>query len=294
MGTGSMYSGPTDVRRVVRPRRADSSKRDFGCLLVVGGCEIYSGAPALAGMAGLRTGSGLVVVAAPTSVASTVRAYSPNLIVRPLSNKVVNSRDMDELSKLLKSSDALVLGPGIGLDHETIEAIPAIVEMAAQNRKPTLIDADAIRALTDRRNLLREANAVITPHAGEFRAISGSDVPNDWRQRASICKKFATEYSCIVLLKGHNTVVSDGHNVKVNRTGNPGMAVGGTGDVLSGIIGAFLAQGADRFFSAVAGAYVHGLAGDLVRRRKGFHMVASDLIEALPTVLRRYDRESRR
>jgi len=294
MGTGIMNSGPADVKRVVRPRQPDSSKRDFGCLLVVGGSEVYSGAPALAGMAGLRTGTGLVVVAAPTSVASTVRAYSPNLIVRPLSGKVVNAGDMDELTKLLESSDALVLGPGIGLDHETREVIPTIVEMAAQKRKPTLIDADAIRALADRRSLLRGANAVITPHVGEFRAISGSDVPNGWRQRTTICKKFAMEYSCIVLLKGHNTVISDGRNVKVNRTGNPGMAVGGTGDVLSGIIGAFLAQGADRFFSAVAGAYVHGLAGDIVCKRKGFHMVASDLIEALPTVLRRYDRESRR
>jgi NAD(P)H-hydrate epimerase len=102
------------------------------------------------------------------------------------------------------------------------------------------------------------------------------------------------ENSCIVLLKGHNTVVSDGRRVKVNPTGNPGMAVGGMGDVLSGIIGAFLAQASDRFFSAVAGAYVHGLAGDLVRKRTGFHMVASDLVEALPTVLRPYDRERRR
>ena len=279
------------MKRIVTPRHSDSSKRDFGCLLVVGGSEVYSGAPALAGMAALRTGCGLVVIAAPTSVASTIRAYSPNLIVHPLSGNVVGPRCLGELRKLIESSDALVLGPGIGLDPKTRATVPSIVGMVAKSRKPVLIDADALRILADEKRLFREANAVITPHAGEFRAISGEKVPNGWRRRANVCKRFALKHSCIVLLKGHNTVVSDGHRVKVNRTGNPGMAVGGMGDVLSGIIGAFLAQGSDRFFSAVAGAYVHGLAGDLVRERTGFHMVASDLIEALPTVLRRYDRE---
>jgi NAD(P)H-hydrate epimerase len=243
-------------------------------------------------LAALRTGSGLVVIAAPSSVAPTIRAYSPNLIVHSLSGNNVSPCGVDELSKLFRSSDALVLGPGIGLNPETREAIPLIIETAAQNRKPILIDADAIRALSESKHLLRDANAVITPHVGEFRTICGMDVPNGLRQRAKLCKRFAMEYSVIVLLKGHNTVVSDGHHVKINRTGNPGMAVGGTGDVLSGIIGAFLAQGADRFFSAAAGAYLHGLAGDLVCKHKGFHMVASDLIEALPNVLQRYDRES--
>jgi len=294
IGGVNLYSGPADVKRVVRPRHPDSSKRDFGSLLVVGGSETYSGAPALAGMAALRTGCGLVVIAAPISVASTIRGYSPNLIVHALPDNVVSARCIDELSRMLESSDALVLGPGIGLNPDTRDAIHSIVELAAQNRKPILIDADAIRVLAERKSLLRDTSAILTPHAGEFKAVSGKDVPNGWRQRVMICKGFALEHSCIVLLKGHRTVVSDGHRVKVNSTGNPGMAVGGMGDVLSGIIGAFLAQGSDRFYSAVAGAYVHGLAGDLVRKRTGFHMLASDLIEALPTVLRKYDRESRR
>jgi len=294
MGGWNLYSGPADVKRVVRPRHPDSSKRDFGSLLVIGGSEVYSGAPALAGLAALRTGCGLAVIAAPSSVASTIRGYSPNLIVHALSGNVVSSRCMGELSRMLESSDAVVLGPGIGLNPDTREAVYSIVETAAQNRKPLLVDADAIRALSERKGLLRDARAIITPHVGEFRAISGKDVPNEWRERARVCKDFALENSCIVLLKGHRTVVSDGHRVKVNSTGNPGMAVGGMGDVLSGIIGAFLAQGSDRFYSAVAGAYVHGLAGDLVRKGTGFHMLASDLVEALPAVLRRYDRESRR
>jgi NAD(P)H-hydrate epimerase len=214
--------------------------------------------------------------------------------VHSLSGDVVSSDDVNKLRGLLGSSDALVLGPGIGLNRETRLVVPAIVEMASRTKKPILVDADAIRALADRKQDLKEANAVITPHAGEFKAISGIDVRYKKTERLTVCKKFAEDYSCILVLKGHDTVVSDGRRVKVNRTGNPGMAVGGTGDVLSGIIGAFLVQGADQFSAAVAGAYIHGLAGDLVRKRKGFHMLASDLIDALPDVLRRYDTEVRR
>jgi NAD(P)H-hydrate epimerase len=187
----------------------------------------------------------------------------------------------------------MVLGPGIGRSEETNKTILLLMEASAKARKPVLVDADALRALAESKRVLAKAKAVITPHAGEFKAISGEDAPQELRKRISLCKKFAADYSCVLLLKGHNTIVSDGNRTKVNPTGNPGMAVGGTGDVLSGIIGAFLAQGAERFQAAVAGAYVHGLTGDLVHRRKGFHMMASDLIEALPSVLQAYDRVQR-
>jgi len=258
--------------------------------LIVGGSDVYSGAPALAGLAALRTGCGLVVLAAPESVAGAIRGYSPNLIVHALSGRVITTRDLDELSSLTLSSTAVVLGPGIGRDPETKDAVPKIADLAAQGKKPLLVDADAIRALAGRQESLKRSSPVITPHAGEFRAISGIDAPNGWKARAPVCKKFAADHSCTLLLKGHDTVISDGRRVKVNPTGNPGMAVGGMGDVLSGIIGAFLAQGAPAFEAAVAGAYVHGLAGDIVFKRKGFHMLASDLVEALPEALKRHDR----
>ena len=286
-----MYSGLADMRNVVKPRGRYSSKRDFGCLLIVGGSEVYSGAPALAGMAALRTGVGLLMIAAPRSVAATIRGYSPNLIVHSLNSNVVSSERIDQLSRLLASSDALVLGPGIGRHPETVQAIPLIIEEARKERKPILIDADAIRALAEAREILKDV--LITPHAGEFKAISGVEAPQLWRDRLPICKKFAKEHSCVLLLKGHDTLVTDGSRAKVNHAGNPGMATAGAGDVLSGIIGAFLAQGVEPFSAAVAGAYIHGVAGDMVCREKGFHMVASDLIEALPAVLRRYDRSSK-
>ena len=287
-GRNSLFTSPREVRLVARVRNPYSSKRDFGSLLVVGGSDIYSGAPALAGMGALRTGAGLAVVAAPRSVSSSIRALSPNLIVHSLQGDVVSPADLPTLSKLLDRANALVLGPGIGLHVDTKAAVFSLLAKAHELRKPTLVDADALRAMEEHMALLR--GTVITPHAGEFKAISGIEPPPTWRNRLPICKKFAAEHSCVLLLKGHDTVVTDGQRVKVNRTGNPGMATGGMGDVLSGIIGAFLAQGADPFLAAAAGAYVHGLAGDAVYKRKGFHMVASDLIEALPDVLKRYDR----
>lgn len=287
------FSGPADVRRAVRARSVYSHKGDLGCLLIVGGSDVYSGAPALAGMAALRTGAGLVIIAAPRGTARTIRSYSPNLIVQSLRSRVITSNDVPKVAQLLGRSDAFVLGPGIGLDPRTRRAVPLMIESAARMKKPMLIDADAIKALSGRVDLLKRANAVITPNGGEFRAVYGVDVSPRWRDRLPFCTRFASRFSCVLLLKGHDTVVTDGRRVRINRTGNPGMATGGMGDVLSGVIGTFLAQGAESFFAAAAGAYVHGRAGDLVGREKGFHMVASDLIDALPTVLKEYDRERR-
>jgi NAD(P)H-hydrate epimerase len=116
-------------------------------------------------------------------------------------------------------------------------------------------------------------------------------MPPHWKERVPVCVEFAKKNSCVLLMKGHDTVITDGDRVRVNNTGNPGMATAGAGDVLSGIIGAFLAQGADPFFAAVAGAYVHGLAGDRAHMEKGCHLVASDLIDVLPVVLKKYDRK---
>ena len=287
-GRRSLFTSPREVRLVVRVRNPYSSKQDFGSLLVIGGSDVYSGAPALAGMGALRTGVGIALVAAPRSVSNSIRAYSPNLIVHPLQGDVVSPADLPTLTSLLNRVNALVLGPGIGRHVDTKAAVLSLLVKVHELRKPVLVDADALRALEEHTELV--SGAVITPHSGEFKTLSGIDPPPTWRNRLPICKKFAAEHSCVLLLKGHDTVVTDGQLVRVNRTGNPGMATGGMGDVLSGIIGAFLAQGADPFLAAAAGAYVHGLAGDCVFERKGFHIVASDLIEALPDVLKRYDR----
>lgn len=283
------FTGRADVKRVVKARSLYSHKGDFGYLLIIGGSDVYSGAPALAAMAALRTGAGLAIIAAPKEIAPTIRSYSPNLIVHSLSSNVITSEDLPLVSKLIEKADAVVLGPGIGLDERTKRAILLVINTVSEMKKPILIDADAIRALADHLDLLRKAKTIITPHAGEFSAISQTKVPPRWRDRLPICTEFAKNHSCILLLKGHCTIITDGHRVKINRTGNPGMATGGMGDVLSGIIGAFLANEAEAYSAATAGVYVHGLTGDIVRRTKGFHMVASDIIENLPSALKQFD-----
>ena len=276
------------VKAVTKSRNPYSSKRDFGSLLVVGGSDIYSGAPALAAMAALRTGLGLANIAVPRTIVDSVRSYSPNLIVHPLPSDIVSPDDLPTLMPLFNRANAIVLGPGIGQAPQTKQAVTSIMAKIRELDKPVLVDADALRALAENKSLLRDA--VITPHAGEFKALSGQQPPLTWRERLPICKKFSTDYSCVLLLKGKDTVVTDGNRVRVNRSGNPAMATGGMGDVLSGIIGTFLAQASDPFLAAAAGAYIHGMAGDAVYRRKGFHIVASDLVETLPEVLRPYDR----
>ncbi len=272
----------------MKPRDPHSHKGDYGRLLIVGGSDVYSGAPALAGMASLRTGVGLVFIAAPRRISSVIRSYSPDLIVHELCDDVVTSRDLSAISELLTQSDALVLGPGIGRSSGTNVVIPRIIQKAHAMKKSILVDADAIRAVAGMR--YDGINMILTPHAGEFKALSGVEVPLEWRKRVPICVDFAKRKRCVLLLKGHETVVTDGFRVKVNRTGNPGMAKGGMGDVLSGIIGAFLAQHVEPFDAAVAGAFLHGRAGDLLLKEKGFHMISSDLVEILPAVLKQYDR----
>ena len=285
-----LFTGPGDVRRVTKPRDPYSHKGDHGYVLVVGGSAVYSGAPALAGLAALRTGAGLAILTVPKSVALAVKAYSPDLIVHSLSSDVVNPKDVPLIETLLQRMDALIIGPGIGLASETQQAIHEILSIAQKLSKPILIDADGIKALKENLSLIRESGIILTPHAGEFKIITGLQTKPRWQDRFQPALKFAKTNECILLLKGHETIITNGVRFKVNKTGNPGMATGGTGDVLSGIIGTYLAQYQAPFEAAVAGAWVHGSTGDLAFQEKGYHLVASDLIDKIPDVLKPFDR----
>lgn len=286
-----LFTGPGDVRRVVKPRNPYSHKGDYGYVLVIGGSNVYSGAPALAAMASLRTGAGLTIAGVPGSASYVVKSYSPDIIVHPLEGDALSKSNISYIENLLEKVDALVIGPGLGLAPETIDSIKEILLLSKRKKLPTLIDADAIKALKDGLEILRDGNFLLTPHAGEFEIISGVRVSNSWKERVETCIEFAKENKCTLLLKGHETVITDGKRLKINRTGNPAMATGGTGDVLSGIAGAYLAQGTDTFNAASAGAFIHGKAGDLAYEEKGFHIVASDLLDKIPVILKNFDME---
>lgn len=284
-------AGPGDVRAVVKPRSPESKKGDFGRLLVVGGGPGYSGAPAFAALTALRTGVDLAFVAAPRSVSEAIRGYSPNLIVRRLSSDYLVPEDLPLLADLASKSTSIVVGPGLGLEEETRRAV---LEFMRGVNIPMLVDADAVKALREEPAMLRGRPAVLTPHAGEFAVMSGLQLPGGealW-ERVEMVKEVAGMMGVTVLLKAHVDIVSDGDRFKVNATGNPGMTVGGTGDVLSGVAGAFLGWGAQPFRAACAAAFVSGAAGDMAAGEKGFHIVATDVIEKIPEVLKRFDRAS--
>ena len=235
-------------------------------------------------LAALRTGVDLTYIAAPEKTAHAISSYSPNLITIKLEGTHLNPENVAALKKTMQRSTALVIGPGLGLHAETAEAVKEIIKVSEELRKPLLLDADGLKAFAEEKRKL-SVPSVLTPHEGEFRLLSGKESPQDVKEKAEAVKELASQLNATILLKGHIDVISDGKRVKYNFTGNPGMTVGGTGDVLSGIVGGLLAKGVSPFEAAVAGAFVNGATGDFVRKERGYHMVPTDLLGWIPKIL---------
>ncbi len=278
------YAGPGDVLLVTKPRSSQSHKGDFGRLLIVGGNETFSGAPTLVAVAALRVGVDLAYVGAPEKTAYAISSMSPDLITIKLEGAHLNPDNVAALKPYIESADAVAVGPGLGLHPETGKAVKAIIETVEKVGKPLLLDADGLKAFAGFKRQLK-VPLVLTPHSGEYTVLTGEKLPENLLDRVSAVQKTAAKLNATILVKGAMDIVSDGRRFKLNFTGNPGMTVGGTGDVLSGIVGAFLAQHVDPFEAAVAGAFVNGAAGDFVFEEKGYHMTASDLVPWIPCVL---------
>jgi hydroxyethylthiazole kinase-like uncharacterized protein yjeF len=278
------FTGPGDVKLAVKPRSPEAHKGTFGRLLVIGGSNVFSGAPALAAMAALRTGVDIATVAAPEKTATAISSMSPALITIKLKGKYLNSSNLSTLKEHLKSATAVVMGPGLGLHNETKDATKQIIEQLEEKRTPLLLDADGLKAFAEFKRKV-ELPMVLTPHAREYEILTGKKLPNNPWERAEKVQKRARKLGAIILLKGPVDIISDGEKSRFNFTGNPGMTVGGTGDVLSGVVGGLLAMGADSFRAAVAGAFINGAAGDFVAAEKGYHMIPTDLLEYVPKVI---------
>ncbi|MCX8153997.1 MAG: NAD(P)H-hydrate dehydratase [Candidatus Bathyarchaeota archaeon] len=278
------FSGPGDVWVVKKPRFASAHKGDFGRLLVIGGSEVFSGAPALVALAALRTGIDVAYLAAPAKTAYAISSMSPNLITLKLKGDQLSIENIGELSQYLEMVDAVVIGPGLGLHIKTKEFVKAFLPLIEDAGKPLLLDADGLKAFSEFKRVLK-VPLVLTPHAGEYAVLTGQKLSEDMRQRVTEVQKTATALKAVILLKGNVDIICDDKRVKLNFTGNPGMTVGGTGDVLAGIVGAFLAQKASAFEAAVAGAFVNGAAGDFAASEIGYHLMATDLLDWIPKVL---------
>ena len=281
----STYAGPGDVQAVSIRRPALSHKGQYGRLLVIGGSETFVGAPALVALAAYRTGTDLVFVAAPEKTANAISSMSPSLISVKLPGNSLTLTHLPLLREHIEKATAITIGPGLGRSTKTLSTIRRILNHVGQLKKPLLVDADAFEAIGVIRKRIFHDSTVLTPHAGEFKEIAGKAPSAELRTRSNEVKALAEETGGVILLKGNIDVISNGERVKLNRTGNPGMTVGGTGDVLSGIISGLLAQGVGAFRAAVAGAFISGAAGDLAEEELGYHLTPTDLLEHIPRVM---------
>ncbi len=278
------FVGPGDVYLAKKPRSSTAHKGDFGRLLVIGGSEVYSGAPTLVSLGALRTGVDLVYLAAPAKVAYTISSMSPDLITIKLDGNNLNPDNIETLKPYLNMVDAVALGPGMGLNPETKDFVKQCIAEVEAAGKPLLLDADGLKAFAKYKRPLK-VPLVLTPHAGEYAILTGETLPENQEERITSIQKTAKKLNAVVLVKGKVDIICSAERFKLNFTGNPGMTVGGTGDVLSGIVGGLLAQYVDQFEATVAGAFVNGAAGDFVANELGFHMVATDIIDWIPQLL---------
>ena len=289
---GLHLSTPMDFAALLAARSLEANKGSYGHVLVIGGSLGKAGAAAMAGFAALRAGAGLSTVATPKSVLATVASFHPELMTEPLAETdhgTISLRAVGlPLDGLLKRK-TIAIGPGISRNSETAEFVHTIV---TRGDKSLVVDADALNAFEGVAATLngRGRTVVITPHPGEMATLTGLSIAEIQVNRLEVARNFAREHELIVVLKGHRTLVAapDG-TVWANPTGNPGMATGGTGDVLTGMVAALIAQHPQRPLEATALAvYLHGLAGDLARESVGEHsLVATDLVRFLPEAFAR-------
>ncbi len=292
--SAELLTGPGDVMMATEPRAMQSNKYSSGSVLVIGGSEDYHGAPALASFSAnaafsaLRLGAGYVTILVPKAVEGVVKRISPSLIVRSF-NDNAGTAELLGLIKEIKHK-SVVIGPGLKEDGAAAKALSEIIKYESKAGNCVVVDGGAIKALGRHKTALGK-NTVITPHEGEFKAIYGADISGkgfNWRVKASI--EFAKRHGCVLVLKGHDTIITDGDLLKINRASTPALATMGTGDVLAGIIAAYMSTHRDAFESAVAGVYVHSALGDRLSGSKGNHIIAQDLIDGMPEFLKGYDR----
>ena len=280
---GMNHMNETILRRLLPIRCRDTHKGDYGKILLLCGSRGFTGAAALAAMGALRTGAGLVYLAVPESIYAieAVKLTEPVVLPLPDEGGKLCAASIPEIVALLPKMDAVLFGSGSGLGEGT-EAV--LLYLLKNCDCPLILDADGITLAAKHKDILRDRSAptILTPHDGEFARLDPPDLP-----RVEQTMALARDLGVVLLRKGHRTLVTDGESCWENRTGNPGMATGGSGDVLSGVILSLLGQGLPPLEAAAGGAWLHGAAGDLAAKRLGeYGMLPSDLVEELPRLLK--------
>lgn len=272
------------VLSILPDRPANAHKGDFGKILLLCGAKGYTGAAYLAAIGALRSGAGLVFLGAAESIYAieAVKLNEAVVFSLPDADGKLSAAAIPEILARLAHMDAVLIGPGLGQSDGTFAVVKAVLENA---RCPVVLDADGINAIAAHKDIVRgrEAPTILTPHGGEFARLGGS-CDGD---RAAAAEEMANDLHCIILLKGHRTVITDGTTTYINPTGNPGMAVGGSGDVLAGVITALIGQRIDPLPAAACGAWLHGAAGDICASEIGqYGMLPTDMVNVLPRLLK--------
>lgn len=273
-----------DVLNILPDRKTDSHKGDYGKVLLLCGSVGFTGAAALAAMGALRSGAGLVYLGVPESIYAIEAVKLTEAIVFPLPEEdgKLSAKAIPEIRKHLKGMDAVLIGCGLGISTGTMAVLDAVLQ---EFKGPVVVDADGISMLATCPELVKERQSptVLTPHEGEFRRL---DIAVE-EERLTGAMIAAKELGCIILRKGHETVITDGKDYYINPTGNPGMAVGGSGDVLAGILVSHLGQGIAPLQATACAAWLHGAAGDRSAQKLGqYGMLPTDMLQELPYLMK--------
>ncbi len=279
------------LKKIYKPRPRDSRKYDFGLLIVIGGSEFYSGSPTLSALAAFRAGVDMVRIIAPKRAADIIASFTPDLAAYPLrgdyliKEHLATLLSMTESAKIVsRGKTAVVIGGGMGRSEETQETILEYLSLVSV---PVVIDTDAIHALGKNPAITKGKPFLITPHTYEFFVLTGKEIYQlPEKEKIELVRSEAARLKTTILLKGSVDIISDGKEVVLNKTGSPYLTTGGCGDTLAGICGALMARGIDPFTTGQAAAFINGLAGQLAAKKLGEGMMATDLINSIPEVIK--------
>jgi len=272
------------LKKIYPQRNPWTHKGEHGYVLIVAGSKRYSGSPVFNAMSALRAGADLITIIGPKRAMDIAATFAPDIIAYPLNSDYLEIKHLPEILEIAKNFNSLVIGGGLGRNKKTLEAI---LEIIKKINLPMVIDADAIHALTKKKEILKNKKVVITPHILEFKVLTGEKVLPNVSDRKEKVKKWAKKLGVTILLKGHVDVISDGKRIVLNKTGSPMMTVGGMGDTLTGICGAILAKGVSPFEAAFAAAYINGKAGELAAKKYGEGVLASDIFLEIPKIIKK-------
>jgi len=274
------FVGRGDLIPTLKVRYTDTHKGEFGRILIIGGSKNYSGAPAYSSMTAINFGIDLVITYTPDVVGDVIRSFSPNMIVRTSHGDWLNIKALEEISPLIEWSDSVLIGPGMGLEKETEDLLVKLIEKVKKENKTLVLDADALKLVKDHLELIKGLQAILTPHVGELKIMTGIDLPpyDNIDERGKIIYDLSKKLKVILLVKGPYDYISDGTQLKINRTGCPEMSIGGTGDILAGLCASFMATKNDPFKSACSAAFFNGILGEFCKENIGPRFTSLDMI----------------